>query len=661
MIPRAGRLNLTAVARMLGMTAWMMSLAISWTTGARAQEEWENPDSAFAEGPRSPINYFTSYDLNVSRSSWSQTLSYNHFGQRVSYGADATMNTLQPIRGLETEGKDGSIATRLGIRATNAWLWNVDGLFDMSSNEDPRSSTRRRQNKVQLRTQYSETFFSGLRVSGSAYSELQQEQGLSRKALVADTLARDSTYTSGRRDGISGNLRWAPGPWLEVTGLGTGNWNHLTTKTYQRKFAPVETGGSELVGDSLNTSVTPTGDERYEATALFRGIPRTTVWTSLRSKNGSQTMYAFTRRGLDTLSWVDRSANLRIEHSPMENGSFSLEASVARVFRQYSLQKNFNSLGLTHSGSAGFVLFRPASRMQAGFQLTRVRNERQISQNGEILNRALNLGGARRITSRLWLDGTGNASLYSRRYEIPAADRDDQRLYANVGGSYRVSSACSTAVHFSATRTHAVAIDAQAAAENNVQTSYQMDAMLRLQVSRTFLIHQNYTINANYFIYDFDFQEGRNSLTRIRRIDTFLSDSLFGFAIVRFTHNFLATDRGSYTRSVEDGPRKYGVSQESYLQNVSVTLGVRPFRGLSLNATQSLGNSRNYFYNPSTTSGQNRWNLNMGAQIDHTFSGGLALQGSIQHIGEFTEQDDRSGPLYEVDYWLAGASLMKSF
>jgi hypothetical protein len=634
----------------------------SWVCAQATEENWEISDSLFAEQPKAPINYYTTYDLNVSRSVWMQTLSYSRSGKRVSFGVDANMNTLQPFRGLETEGKDGSIMGRLNLRATQHWLWSVDGLFDMSSNEDPRSSTKRRQNKVQLRTQYSTTLFPGLSGTALAFTELRQEQGLSQKTIPPDTLARDSTYTSGRRDGVSGNLRWAPKSWLNVNALGAGNWNHLSTETRQRKFVPIPTGGSNLAQDSLDVSETPTGDQRFEATALYNGIPKTSITSFARSRTGTQTMYAFTRRGLDTLSWYDRTAGLKIDHMPLPGGQLTLQGTISQAFREYELQRNFNSLGRTHSASADFFIYRPVSRFNAGFQLTRVRNDRQITQNGLVIARAMNASGARRITDRLWLEGSGTLSLYSRRYDNPVADRDDLRGNANVGGGYRVSSRCSTAVHFSVTRGHAVAVDAGAAAENNVQTSYQMDASLRLQVSRTFQILQNYQINANYFIYDFDFQEDRNSLTRIRRIDTVLTDSLFDFAILRLTHNFFAQDRGSYSRTEEDGPRKYGVSQEGYVQNLSLMLGVSPWSGIFFSATQSLGNTRNYFYAPaSVTTNRNRLNLNLGARIDRTLPGDLVLQGSVQHIGEYTEADENLPRRDDLDYWLAGASLQKSF
>jgi len=79
-------------------------------------------------------------------------------------------------------------------------------------------------------------------------------------------------------------------------------------------------------------------------------------------------------------------------------------------------------------------------------------------------------------------------------------------------------------------------------------------------------------------------------------------------------------------------------------------------------ATQSLGNSRNYFYAPrAPETNRNRWNLNLTATIDRTLPGDLNLQGSVQRIGEYTEADEKLPRRDEVNYWLAVASLQKNF
>lgn len=263
------------------------------------------------------------------------------------------------------------------------------------------------------------------------------------------------------------------------------------------------------------------------------------------------------------------------------------------------------------------------------------------------------------MSQRLWLDGSASISLFARTYDDKISDRDDVKGSAIVGGGYRVSDRCSTSVHFSNARTHGVALDASVSGGNNVLTTYQMDAMLKLSVSRTFAILQNYMINANYQIYDYD--EPRNTLTRIRRIDTALSESLFTFGFIRLDHNFFFQDRGSYTSAVEGGSRTYSVAQELYQQNLSVSLGVRPFEGIILSATQSLSNTRNFAGSGAETGNRNRWNLRLGGSVDRPLPAEMVLQGFVQHIGEYTETPANVPAADVIDYWIATVSLNKDF
>ena len=209
------------------------------------------------------------------------------------------------------------------------------------------------------------------------------------------------------------------------------------------------------------------------------------------------------------------------------------------------------------------------------------------------------------------------------------------------------------------TRRRKFTIAFESSGGNNVQTTYQMDALVRLQASPTFSIYQNYQLNANYLIYDYD--EKRNTLNRIRRIDTTLLDSLFSFATIRLTHNFFFQDRGAYRRASEDEPREYSVDQESYAQNLSIAVAIRLMNGVIAGATQSLGNTRNFFPSPALNTNRNRWNLNVGLTVDRELPGELRLNGVVQRIGEYTERPGPLPPLDVVDYWLAGVTLMKDF
>lgn len=656
----------------------------AWVGMAAAQEEWDPTmaiaDTVFGEAPKAPLYYATSYDRNVSRGSWDQSLNYSHNAYRVAFGADAYLSTSEALQGLRSEGINGGINGRLSLRATHRWLWSVDGRFNMLSDDDDFSSTDRRGNRLQLRTQYTANPLRGMTAVGILFTEFLQEQSVGNRTIPGsvyrDTIdasvippvvdiytgrtARDSSYTSGRREGLSGSVTWLPTAWLETRGLASATRIRTTTHTESRDYwAPNPGEGATLVLGSQVSSEAPNGDQRYEANATYKGITRTSMRVALKSMESDQEYYSLTRRGQEHLVFGTRSGTLHLETMPITSGVVALDASLSQSDREYALQTNLNSLVTARTLGANFSIYKTHSRVTLGMQVGNTRNDRQVTQNGTIISRAVNAGGAKRVTSRLWLDATGTLSLYSRQYEDKVSDRDDVRAYLNTGGGYRVSSRCSTTVHFSTTRSHAVAIDPSASGGNNVQTIYQMDAALRIQLSPSFSIVQYYQLNASYQIYDFD--EPRNTLTRIRRIDTLLSDSLFSFGFVRLAHNFFFQDRGSFTSDVEGGDRTYSVASELYQQNLGVTVGVRPLKGIAFTATQSLSNTRQYFPTPSLNTNGNRWNLNLGATVDRELPGDMTLRGSVQHISEYGETPEPLPSANVVDYWLAGVTFTKDF
>ena len=671
---RGARLLLALVMLALPARAWVQTAQAQ--TGAGGLEV---ADSVFVEKPAEPIVYTTTYDRSVSSGTWSQFLSYYHNSNHATFGIDANVNTLQAVRGLQSNGSDGSFTGRINLRATNRWIWSVDGTFMMFSNSDDLSSTDRRQNRLQARTQYTLSPVSQLTGVAILFSEFQEEQSLGARSLpgnpfmVVDSTGspfdttlyrahttRDSSYTSGRRDGVSGSLRWTPAASLEIKGNGSGTYLGSKTRTLTRDFYGLNPGdGATLRLDSLGVSKAPNGDRRFDSSVAFKGIPRTAMTLALNNTDGDQEYYLLTKRDQEHLSYGSRGGAFHVEHAPFPGAQITVDGAMSRSLREYILQKNLNSLVNSRTVTGTFMINKAESRASLGFQVGRTRNDRQVTQNGRVINRAMNVGAATRATRRLWLDGNGSVTLYSRIYDDRISDRDDVRGYVNAGGGYAVSPRCSTSVHFSTNRSHIVAVDAGSSGGNNIQTTYQMDALLNLRVSKTISIVQNYQINANYLIYDYD--EPRNTLTRIRRIDTTLSDSFFTFGFIKLTHNFFFQDRGAYSRDAGQDVRTYSVAQQLYQQNVGVTLGVRPAPGISLSATQSLANTRNYFPSGGQSTNRNRWNLNVSGVVDRDLPGDMSLHGSVQHIGEYTEKPSYLPSAEVVDYWLAGATFTKSF
>ncbi len=678
------------VTRGFTVAATMLALCtLAWIGPAAAQEEGDPmaiPDTVFVRGSKEPVSYMTTYNRDLSSGNWFQSLYYRHNAQRFSLGLTGSSNTSEGLRGLTTNGVSGDLGGNLTFRATNRWFWSIDGKANMNTNDDDRSKTSRRQNRLQIRTQYSFNPLPQLSGVGILFGELQGDQSLGSRTLPGKPLtvvdsttspfdttfyqshtSRDSSYTSGLRDGVSGSLRWAPAAWLNVTGMGAATGIKSKTKTLTRNYYAINPGdGATYVVEDADTSEAPNGDQRLETRATYTGLKRSNMGLVLKYLNSDQEYYALSKSGQEHLGYDTKDASFHFDTMPFASSSIALDASLNHSFRVYTLQKNLTSLVNGASATASFMIYRPTSRASLGFQVGRVESDRQVSQNGLVINRALMAMGSQRVSRRLWLDATGSVGLFSRQYRdsvgqsgVSVSDRDDVRGSGTVGAGYGVSERCTTTVHFSTVRAHAVAIDAKASAGNNVQTTYQMDAMLQLRVTRTLVIYQNYQLNANYQIYDYD--EPRNTLTRIRKIDTVMSDSLFSFGFLRLTHNFFFQDRGAYTLDEEAGGRTYSVAQELYQQNLSLTAGVRPFEGIVFTATQSLANTRNYITSVALNTNRNRWNLNVGATVDRPLPGEMTLQGSIQRIGEYTERPGNLPPTDVVDYWIAAVQFTKDF
>jgi hypothetical protein len=173
---------------------------------------------------------------------------------------------------------------------------------------------------------------------------------------------------------------------------------------------------------------------------------------------------------------------------------------------------------------------------------------------------------------------------------------------------------------------------------------------------------QLYLINALYQIYDQPEADPKNVLSRIKRIDTTVSDSLLPSVTLSLAHNFLFRDSGSFKRPPGGiGDRVYNVGSETYQQTLTATVNVRPAGGMQFFVAQSLGNTSTRFLSTDTRTVDNRWNLTFGATVDRPVSDTGSLHGTVQHIGAYTERHDPTDLLKEQNDWIAGISFQKDF
>jgi hypothetical protein len=626
----------------------------------------------------SPIAYVTSYDRDVSTGTWSQSLSYSFFRPRVVFNATGNYATIDQVANLRQSAGSGYISGRLDFRATKNWVLTADGRFNKASSRDPYSESTQRQNRLKVTSQYSLAPVRSLSIRTLLSSEFQEDHALGIRPPgqeltrflttfdpsgnpVVDTflVQRDSTITTGRQDGLTGVVDWKPTMWFQMVTTATGDRVRPTTKSHLGGFE----SGSPTFGQRLTSAPGSINDNlQYQTKMTYRGQRGLLSTLSLTRVRSDQEYYDRSALIQERLSLDQRGGILHAEQSLARVFLVSVDGILRRSFSQYRSRDNRNSLVKTKSMKTG-LLYTPSPRSRAGleFDVDHNRNSRQQNGNGSNVSRFAQATGGRQVSKKLSLEGTATASLTSFKYERgdSVLDQDNARGYVNVGGSYQVSASCNTVVHFSTTRGHNVAIDPARSSNNNVQSTYQMDASLRLDVNPRIKISQIYVLNALYQIYDQASAESKNTLSRIRRIDTTVSDSLFEFASLQLIHNFLSRDFGTFSRQPGETERVYRVASETFVQTVSATLNLRPAPGFVLFATQSLSNTR--VNSPFGNAHTNRWNLQTGASVNRTILGDATLQGTATHIGAYDERQVPGAPLNEQDDWVAGVTFSKQF
>ncbi len=628
------------------------------------------PDTIFEQESQPGPSYQTVYDRDRSRSNWTQTLNYFRSMSRFAFNGSGSITT-QDFLAAANKSTDGDFYGHMDGRVARNWIVSLDGRFGMNSSVDATRKSDTRNNRLQIRTQYTLRPKPTMMLTGALYTEFQQDHGRSTQTVLkqadfdpdaVDTLKvqRDSSYTSARQDGVSALGSWNIKPWLEFYGSALGSRKRPSQRSEVRDFInPLDGSGTGYSRDNVQTTHEPSDNSLFSSRVTFTRLPLTKTIFGFQSSSLNQSRFDQQLRGQEHQTFDRNSGTMHLEYGPRYKTFLLLDASLVRTLQDFQLRRSSSSLATTRQVSSTLSYSEVGTGGGLTFQASRARYERQQTQNGIVINRMLFGNGYHRMSRRLSLDGFGNMNLQSSRYENPRGDQDILRRSASVGGGYLLASTCSTVVHFSVNRSQNVSIDPSASGANNVQTIYQMNAYLQFVPTRDFSIRQNYLLSAEYKI--FDYTERQNYLNRVRRIDTDFVDSLFHFAFLRLTHSFIYRDNGGYFRNTPANPRTYRIATETYEQTLAITVGIELAAGVRLIGTQSLLNQRNFDIPRGAHTVRNRFSLNGGAEVNRTLPGGSQIIGALRHIGGYDERVTALTPTREEDYWIAGVTFQKDF
>ncbi len=637
------------------------------------------PDSVFENTSRTPVTYITSYDRDVSSGTWTQNVSYSMTQSHLALRTSGNYTAVDLTGGKNLGGTTGGIDGTLNFQASKRWILGLEGHFNKVSSTSYKYEAAQRQNRLKVTSQLNLAPARRLELRTLLSTELQQDHFLTlhleqQPGIVtfsgsagSDTLrsARDSIIAYGRQDGFNTAADWKPSGGFRLLTEASGNRN---TPTFKSNFSGTD-AGLYTTRENRTPIQQASGDYRYQTKASFaRGA--TSIWMLLRRLHSDNQ-----RLDRDKVHFIDdriqlehtltdrRSGTMHVENSPFRGAQLVLDGTLERAFSTFVLRDYLTSLVSGKTLNSSFSYFpNPYDRVAIEFDLDNHTNERQSTSNGLKLFRFLQMNGSHRMSPRLSLTGGTSVSLLSFQYtgRDTTGDEDNLRTYLNVGANYTISPRCSTQVHFSSSRGHVIKIDPTQSGNNNVQTTYMLDALLKVGLSRSLQVAQNYLFSAFYQINDSPSLESRNSLNRNRRILTSVTDSLFPFASVQFVHDFNFRDSGTYSRPEGETVRRYNVASHLYVQSLAATLSMNPLRGIQLTISQILENSKTYRPDGPVDI-NNRWHLNIAGNVNREVSRGATLQGSVQHIGAYTERRATGGDLFQENTWVAGITFTKDF
>ncbi len=650
-----------AVAGLLGIL-----FAAAGVLPARAQ------DATVAEPDPSlkPLSttYGTSYDRDRSRALWSQSISIGSYTKHATFNAGGTVTT-QDYLTSNSKSTMGSLNGMLSFNVTRRLAAILTGSYGMNSSRDGLSGLDNRDNRLNAKAQYN---YIGPRgsVRADVYTEFEQKHDRGRSDgvkfsddfddpdRVDSTLVhRDSSYTSSRMDGVSGEYQWSPRPWLRLIGTAQGYRTHPTITSTSRTFLHARDSTSfGYVQESVERSQNPTGNTDFNQTVSFTKLRLTTINVSGQRRRLAQSYYDKQRAAQEDAEFETNAGTLHFDTAIVRRFSLYTDATLTRRLNVFTLNRNRTQLARDQKLFSSLTYADSSARATVTFQLDRSRTELNPSVSGLEVSRNLGGNGQVRTGRRLVLDAMASVSLLSNDFEKDQNDRDIQRTTLSVGGGYMLTPVCSTTVHFTRIGSHTVNLDPQVSSSNAQTTSYQMNATLQYLPNRNFSLRQSYVLSAEYRI--LDFAEVQNSLRRVRRIDTDVADTLLSVVIMRLTHNFVFQDQGTYARLGGNADRLYRIASRSYDQTLTATAGLKIAPGVTFLATQSLLNNRTYVLVSGTKTTQNTWKLNIGLEARRSLDGGIGIIGAVRRIEEYVEGSNIIQPRRD---WVAGVSFQKVF
>src|SRR5258706_2161243 len=147
---------------------------------------------------------------------------------------------------------------------------------------------------------------------------------------------RDSTFMSGRQDGVTLQGDWRPKPWLQVTGDASGSRVRPVTKGDLRDFVRAQDGSFlEIVDRSRFES--PNENMTFHSKINLTGRKGLISYLSLKRIHSDQQYFEKLLRDQEHLAVEQRGAAAHGEYAIFRGGQISVDGTIDRNLNQYTL------------------------------------------------------------------------------------------------------------------------------------------------------------------------------------------------------------------------------------------------------------------------------------------------------------------------------------
>jgi len=618
------------------MLVWLLFVPASGLCASSAR------DSTGVGGRRSLAdwlphgNYQTSYNVNRTVQTWSQTFSMPYTVGKLQVNSNVMYSySTDSNNGRKTIGRTARTSFNyLPLEGLKLGL-SLDLMRNSMETPTIDASTRTERDKVLLTGEYSFSPIDGMTTSISG-----------KTGGVDEFLENRTVERSGRGRDSSFDFTNTYKPWQSLS------WS-------------VRMGGGLTALDSEDSKTgLRTKDrniqESYNTTLSYKPGQG---WGLNLSLGRMESQFQYPKEDAqETKSGAADNFSVGLTLKPVRNLSLDLSAKSNRTVIDFDIERIRSTTTETKSfsGNLNYELF--GAKIESRLNWEDKRSEygsgpdvpvSVTSQAGYLYVRSLTGSVSRSLGPKLEAKAMGSITLRSYQFDDTENNPDDRDILNRTLSfelDYTPSPKYRAGLGFARRMDMLVYVDSRKSTNTREGETYTVTADFTYNMSPTTSISQNTRMNADYSFYKYS--ESRNLLIRSTTLHTVLRTKLLRKVGIALVHDYRYQDQGGVTR--EGGRVYYGKTGNNDRQDMTVKVNYEPVKGVKIAVSQRFQADKRFSIDNderTLTSERDRVELLAGVDVKYKLSDGTNVEGKFE----------RTDSTAEGKYWRVTATFKRSF